>query len=310
MSKAKKPETGQGCVMGARDAMLPPGRYVDLPGRGTTFVRELDGPAGAPTLLLLHGWTTNADLGWGAVYPELAGRFRIIAPDHRGHGRGIRGGEPFKLGDCADDAAALLEALEVERAVVVGYSMGGSIAQLVWRRHPHLVEGLVLCATSQTFNGTPRDRALFGLLSGASATARRMTEDRRSQLAMRLMARRHVDPEAWAWAAETIVNHDWLAIIDAGRELGRFDSRAWARRIDVPTAVVVTTHDHVVPPVRQHELAAAIPGATIHRVHGDHAACLVQADLLVPAMLDAISSVRRRAATPVLAAVEAPTAAA
>ena len=50
---------------------LPPGRIVELPGRGTTFVREADGPAGAPTVVLLHGWSVDADLNWFACYGPL-----------------------------------------------------------------------------------------------------------------------------------------------------------------------------------------------------------------------------------------------
>ncbi len=274
---------------------LPEGRHIDLPGRGTTFVRRAPGPAGAPTLLLLHGWTANADLSWRAAFPALAERFDVVALDHRGHGRGIRTDQPFSLEDCADDAAALVEALGLETVVPVGYSMGGPIAQLLWRRHPHLVDGLVLCATSTTFNGTPRERALFGLLSGASLGARRLRPDQRAALAMRLMAKKQVDQSAWMWAHDSIAAHDWMAIIDAGRAIGRFDSRSWISSIDVPTAVVVTTRDHVVPPVRQLDLAASIPGATLHAVHGDHAVCLAQPEELVPRLVEAVDSVIGRA---------------
>ena len=127
---------------------LPPGRYVWLPGRGRTFVRELAGPPGAPMLILLHGWTATADLNWFACFHPLAERFRVIAIDHRGHGRGLRSIEPFRLEHCADDVAALARELGIDRFVPVGYSMGGPIAQLVWQRHRELVDGLVLCATS------------------------------------------------------------------------------------------------------------------------------------------------------------------
>ena len=69
---------------------LPPGRHIALPGRGITFVRELPGPSGAPTILLLHGWTASADLNWFACFAPLARHYRVLAMDHRGHGRGIR----------------------------------------------------------------------------------------------------------------------------------------------------------------------------------------------------------------------------
>jgi 3-oxoadipate enol-lactonase len=270
---------------------LPAGRHVELPGRGTTFVRE-SGPAGAPTLLLLHGWTASADLNWAAAYPALTSRFHVVAPDHRGHARGIRDPQPFRLEDCADDAAALVETLGIRSVIAVGYSMGGPVAQLLWRRHPHLVDGLVLCATSRTFNGTPRERAQFGLLSGASVMARHLNEGQRDALAVRVMGRRQSGPSS----------HDWLAIIDAGREIGRFDSRSWAGDIDVPTGVVVTTRDRVVPLARQLELATAIPGATVHPVTGDHAVCLAHGEAFVPQLTDAIDSVVARAERPMLVA--------
>jgi 3-oxoadipate enol-lactonase len=272
---------------------LPHGRHIELPGRGTTFAREA-GPVDAPALLLLHGWTATADLNWRAAYPALAERFRVIAPDHRGHARGIRDASPFQLEDCADDAAALVDALGLDRVIAVGYSMGGPIAQLLWQRHPSLVEGLVLCATSCTFNGTPRERALFGLLTGATVTARHLNEDRRTALAMRLLHKRNEHEHEHAM-------HDWLAVLDAGRAIGRFDSSTWASTIDVPTSVVVTSRDRVVPAARQLELAAAIPGATVHPVRGDHAVCLAQPEEFVPALCGAISSVASRVRVPAAA---------
>src|SRR5262245_45967366 len=108
--------------------LLPPGREVDIPERGTAFVREAPGPPGAPTVVLLHGWTATADLNWFRAYQPLARSFHVVALDHRGHGRGIRSSTPFKLEACADDAAALCELLGVRRVIPVGYSMGGPIA--------------------------------------------------------------------------------------------------------------------------------------------------------------------------------------
>jgi len=152
---------------------LPPGRPVHLPGRGTTFVRDLAGPPGAPTVVLLHGWAATADLNWFPSYEALGRHFRVIALDHRGHGRGIRSRRPFRLADCADDAAAVATELGVERFIAVGYSMGGPIAQLAWKRHRDVVSGLVLCATDTRFaRSDPRIQALFGGMYGLSMAAR------------------------------------------------------------------------------------------------------------------------------------------
>ena len=123
---------------------LPMGRRINLPGRGTIFVREVAGPPGAPTVVLLHGWIASGGLNWYHVFGPLSEHFNVIAPDLRGHGRGIRSPRRFKLRDCANDVAALVRHLDTGPVIAVGYSMGGPVAQLLWREHRDLVSGLVL----------------------------------------------------------------------------------------------------------------------------------------------------------------------
>ncbi|HUR52227.1 MAG TPA: alpha/beta fold hydrolase, partial [Mycobacteriales bacterium] len=115
---------------------VPEGRYVELPDRGRTFVTDIPGPTpDAPVVVLLHALTTTATLSWYPVMADLAQHYRVITFDQRWHGRGIRSSR-FRLTDCADDVAAVLDALGVEKCIPVGYSMGGAIAQLFWKQHP------------------------------------------------------------------------------------------------------------------------------------------------------------------------------
>ena len=82
---------------------LPEGRIVHVPGRGEFFLRDTGGH-GTP-VLLLHGWMFQSDLNWFRTYGPLADAgYRVLAVDHRGHGRGLRTPEPFRLVDCAHDA--------------------------------------------------------------------------------------------------------------------------------------------------------------------------------------------------------------
>ncbi|MET0578619.1 MAG: alpha/beta fold hydrolase, partial [Ilumatobacteraceae bacterium] len=71
------------------------------------LLREVPGPPGAPVVVLLHGWTATADLNFHTCYEALGEHYRVLAFDHRGHGRGIRSRRKFRLEDCADDVAAM-----------------------------------------------------------------------------------------------------------------------------------------------------------------------------------------------------------
>src|SRR5258708_4805367 len=141
-------------------ALNAAGRTVLLPGRGETFVRDTgntDAPLG--TVLLLHGWMFGVDFNWLTVWAPLreAG-YRVVGLDHRGHGRGIRSLDPFRLVDCSDDAAEVLRQLQTGPVLVHGYSMGGAIAQLMARDLPDLVRGVVLAATTDQCRENPRMR--------------------------------------------------------------------------------------------------------------------------------------------------------
>ncbi len=277
----------------AVDALYPPDDLpaptpVELPGRGTTHMRLMAGPPAAPTVLLLHGWTANSALNWYTSYTPLAQRFRVLALDHRGHGRGMRAPEAFTLQDCADDAAALVDLLAIDRVIVVGYSMGGPIAQLLCRRHRNLVAGMVLCATAASFVGnSPGERAMQGVVTGLTFAARRAPEAFNKRIADRVVVSRYDDSALGLWAREEARLNDPRSIVEAGQALSHFSSQDWIGKLGVPTAVLVTGRDHVVAPDRQEALVAAIPGARRFPVDGDHDVCATQPDAFVPTLVEA-----------------------
>jgi len=278
---------------GVHSPTLPHGEALELPGRGTTFVRRLAGPEGAPTLVLLHGWTATADLNWFTAYEALGKRYQVVAIDHRGHGRGIRSKKLFRLEDCADDAIAACDALGIDQIIPVGYSMGGPVAQLMWKRHSDRVSGLVLCATSGYFVTSREERLSFMGLSGLAAVARLTPLQARRWLTAQLYLQRKT--EQWEpWAIDEASMHDWRAVLEAGRAIGSFSSRSWIGEVDVPTSVVITMRDRVVPVRRQVRLFESIKGAEAFRVDGDHDAVVANADRFVPTLLRAAHSVVER----------------
>ncbi|MDP3968155.1 MAG: alpha/beta hydrolase [Nocardioides sp.] len=279
------------------DVEIPPtGQLVELPGRGTTYLTDIPGPPGAPTIVLLHAVGCTGMLTWFTAVAALAEEYRVVVFDQRWHGRGIQS-EHFVLQDCADDVAAVLDLLEIDRALITGYSMGSIIAQRVWRQHPDRVAGLVLCATTPHFRSTLHERAFHQGLEVAMGLARQLSFARTVVNAARSTARAldadRLDLTQWA-LREFRSTSPW-AVAQAVAALGRHHSRPWLHLIDVPTAVVVTAHDRVIPASRQRALASAIPAATMHEVPIGHAGIAFGHEEFLEGLLDAVHSVEGRA---------------
>ena len=249
-------------------------------------LREVAGPPGAPVVVLLHGWTATADLNFFACYEALGEHFRVLAFDHRGHGRGIRSRRRFRLEQCADDVADMIETVGSGPVIALGYSMGGIVAQLLWRRHPEVVRGLVLAATASHFNARRNERLSFLGLKGLATLARLTPAQARRWLTHQLYVQRRTS--TWSpWAVEQFVAHDWRMMLEAGRAIGAFRSDDWLSEIDVPTAVVVTMQDQVVPIRRQMQLFEAIPTAQALRIDAAHDAIVAVPDRARPIIVRA-----------------------
>jgi 3-oxoadipate enol-lactonase len=210
----------------------------------------------------------------------------VLALDHRGHGRGIRALEPFRLADCAADAAAVLRRLGAAPAIVVGYSMGGTIAQLMAGDHPDVVGGLVLSGTCQHFQDAETRRiwrwmGAVGLVLGIAPRPFYTTGLRRAGIPLN---------ERTAWWLSELTRHEARDMAEAGRELGRFDSRPWLRSVSVPAAMVLTSRDTAAAPAKQRELAQAV-GATVFEVALDHLELTSRADEYNPALIAVLTAV-------------------
>lgn len=268
---------------------LPEGRWLDLPRRGRTWLTDVPGPTpDAPVIVLLHAVGCTGLLTWFPVIPRLAERYRVITFDQRWHGRGITS-ERFLVSDCADDVAAVIDALGLDRPIIAGYSMGSVVAQRVWRQHPDTVGGLILAASTAHFRTNGRERLFHAgmeLGMGLSATlSRSRVVSRAGVAAVEAIDADSSDTARWAmkqWRSSS----PW-AVGQAVASLGRHHSTLWLSHIDVPVAIVVTAKDHVIPPSRQLDLAARIPGATIHEAACGHAGCVLEHKAFVPVFLEA-----------------------
>lgn len=120
-------------------------RQVALPnGMAISYV-ELGNPAGKP-VLLLHGYTDSSRV-WTVLAPWLED-FRLLVPDQRGHGASSAPDCCYTLADYTNDARLFLDALGVEKAAVVGHSMGSMVAQRLAAEHPERVTKMVLAGST------------------------------------------------------------------------------------------------------------------------------------------------------------------
>jgi pimeloyl-ACP methyl ester carboxylesterase len=254
------------------------------------FVRTAKGFGRAGNVVLLHGLAADAGLNWSAAIPALAQSYRVIAPDLRGHGNAPAASD-FTLEDAADDVAALIDERMQGPCIVVGYSMGGAIAQLLAQRRPELVDGLVLCATAQRFRGSNREQLLFSAVPVVRALAR-LVPDEATRASVRWLTPRLVPGAPRLEDRES--TFDVARVLDACAALGRFDSRRWTALLDVPSSVLVHVRDQLVPVERQFELAHALPDCLVNPVDGDHFAAATQPDAFVSTLTRAIRSVVNR----------------
>lgn len=276
---------------------------VRLGERGETFVRDVPGPSGSVPVVLLHGWTWTAELNFAEVFEPLSARHRVLAPDVRMHGRAPRD-RGFTLIDAGDDVIALLDELQIERAILCGYSMGGGIAADVVSRYPQRVAGTVICGTAACYTVLARDRMIFHSLRVLHPLAIAGIDPRLGVLFASAVRRRSTSLAArWAWVRTELERNSLADVLAVGRHIPTVDIRGQlAAASPRPSRYLLLTRDRLCRPRLQYELAGLL-GARIIGVDADHDLPVTDprlyAELVVEAMtglMDDITAERSRPA--------------
>ena len=221
-----------------------------------------------PLVLLIHGWCADGVLNFAPVFEPLeqAG-YRAVSLDLPGCGA-TKDNQRFSLGRCAEVAGMILEEMTDEPAIIVGFSMGGAVAQLLARSHPELVQGLVFVATAAHLASHQFSRSEVNAVSHLFDLPASIA-DKVSSLP--LLSGRG-DGEHGGMSAHMSW---WLRrghlrdSLEAGRELSCFDSSLWVGSLGIPSVSVITTGDHLVGLSAQRELAA-LSGAGSIEVDAGH----------------------------------------
>jgi pimeloyl-ACP methyl ester carboxylesterase len=244
-------------------------------------------------LLLLNGWTASG-LAWPSLWlRKLEQRYRVIRMDNRGSGWSRHARSPFTIADLADDAQFVLRSCEVESATVLGFSMGGMIAQELAYRHPEFVSKLVLVGTRPpTPAQVPADRAALAAAMQPPAPGQSLADHLRAtwgRLAAPDFAEAHphVLDELVAQVMRRPTPH--ACVLAQVRAIAGWSGPRRCTRIDVPTVVVHGTRDPLMPVGNGMRLARLIPRADYVELAGvGHLVAYEAGDELL-AVLDQVS---------------------
>lgn len=235
---------------------------------------RLEGAEGRPVVLLVHGILTDHRM-WDAVVERLGGAFGILRYDLRGHGRSSAPPPPYTMEQLADDAAGLLDALQLQQVHLIGTSLGGMIGQQVGVRHPARLLSLTLANTAaqQAAPAAWDERIALARRSGVGALADPTLQrwfpasflDTAPAEAKRLRA----------ILCETTVD-GYVGCAQAVRDLHQAHLLP---KITAPTLVVAGDRDTAIAPADTARVAAGIPGSRLVHIDAGHQAALEKPDV-------------------------------
>ncbi len=257
-------------------------------------------------LLLIMGLAADST-AWLFQLPDLSQHYRTIVFDNRGVGRSSKPAGPYTIHEMADDAAGLLDVLGIERAHVVGVSMGGMIAQELVLRHPQRVRSLVLACTYPEPDEKIEQQRMFSLnqLGGSVTTSGEMQIDLSSLNPMTFFQQmlpmvfnqefllRDLPKLMQVFSGALQYGFSMEAIL--GQVSAVMGHRATDRlhQIAVPTLVLTGDADLLVPPSNSDILAREIPGARLVKVPGgSHGFNFETPDVFNREVLSFLASVR------------------
>ncbi|MFN0146896.1 MAG: alpha/beta fold hydrolase [Dehalococcoidia bacterium] len=230
--------------------------------------------SGEPLLMIMG---LSGDLqAWALQVPTLARRYRVITYDNRGAGRTSAPDKPYSIKQMADDAVALLDSLGIARAHVLGFSMGGYIAQELVAAHPERAEKLILLATAPCIDGYGK------VVVGNWINVRRsnMSREQIVRYTSQFLYSPELldDPERYERAVQNNLANPYAqqdhAFIRQAQAVLAFDARDRLPAVKSPSLVLVGKDDILVPPRNSEKLAKLIPGAAMKTLSGGHLGCI------------------------------------
>ena len=216
------------------------------------------------TVLFIHAFPLNSSM-WQPQIDALSDQFRLIAPDLRGFGQSELGTPPVSLERYSDDLAVLLDTLQIDKATLVGLSMGGYIAFAMLERFRDRIEALVLADTRA---GADSDEAREGRFKNAQLAESKGTLAVGEPMLAKLLASGAPD-SLRSRVLEMMRANQGDGVAAALRSMAaRPDSTALLETITVPTLVIVGSEDAITPSKEAHTIHAGIKDSQLLELPG------------------------------------------
>ena len=222
-------------------------------------------------LVLIRGLGSDIQ-AWAPQVPALAKHFRVVIYDNRGGGRTGAPDKPYSIEGMADDLAALLGELGIEKASVLGMSMGGMIAQEFALKYPAKLDKLVLLATSPGLDGYSRTIIQNFINIRRSNMSREQII--RAQAPFIYSAEMLDDTERFERAVQASLDNQYAqqdhAYIRQAQAILNWDARGRASGIKAPALIVTNQEDILLPPRNGEQLGKLISGSKVVQLAGGH----------------------------------------
>lgn len=238
-------------------------RVPSLGGGDGSLYYEDTGGAGPP-VVLLHGGFVAGD-SWRTVRETLEPHHRVIVPDLPGYGRSTRS-QRYGIESATEDVSRLLDILAVERADLVGFSMGGFIAQRLAASRGDRVARLVLVSTGAVVR-PPQGDAFRARADRIDAVGLR--EEQRDHIAAAFSdSYRAANPREVRRYADRVLHNDSSAVAASFRDIAAHDLRVELTSVTSPTLVLAGSEDHGFGPKAGRELVELLPDARLEVADG------------------------------------------
>jgi 3-oxoadipate enol-lactonase len=239
--------------------------------KGTARVRGIEmayeDEGSGPAVVLLHGYPFNRSM-WREQRDALSQKYRVIAPDLRGHGETPPSNEPATMEEMARDVAALLDELGIERVALGGLSMGGYVTLAFYRRFPLRVRALILADTRSQADTEEARR-------NREEQAKKILEEGMQSIAEDFLkkvltpATISDKPETVALVREMILQTDPQGAANALRGMAaRHDQTEFLEDIIAPTLILVGSEDQLTPPTDAELMRREIRGSRLEIIEG------------------------------------------